>query len=287
MNDLFIDLHVHTNFSDGNFTPQEAVKHAQKIGLGAIAITDHDITDGITPAVIEGARRGVEVIPGIELSVDLKDSSVGEMHILGYYIDWQNPAFQEKLKIFRKTRKERAETILAKLSQLNINLNRDKIFDKSNEDKAIGRLHIANRMIEEGYVKNTKEAFLQYLAFNRPAYVSKHHMEPQEAIELIKKVKGIPVLAHPNYGNLTDKQFIKDLISYGLCGIEAWHSKHSPSVQQKFMDLAVEFNLLITGGSDCHGPTLTNLPIMGKQNIPYDALVYLKKTKFKIDNGSV
>ncbi|OGS20623.1 MAG: hypothetical protein A3J83_06255 [Elusimicrobia bacterium RIFOXYA2_FULL_40_6] len=284
---MFVDLHVHTNFSDGSFSPEEAIKHAQKIGLHAIAVTDHDITDGITPAVIEGARRGVEVVPGIELSVDLKDSSVGEMHILGYYIDWQNKGFQEKLKMFRQTRKERAETILAKLSALNINLNRDKIFDSSKEDKAIGRLHIANRMIEEGYVKNTKEAFLQYLAFNRPAYVPKHHMDPQEAIELIKNVRGIPVLAHPNYGNLTDKQFIKDLISYGLCGIEAWHSKHSPSVQQKFMDLALEFNLLITGGSDCHGPSSTNLPIMGKQNIPYDALTYLKKTKSKIDKGFV
>jgi len=284
MKDVYVDLHVHTNYSDGSFTPEETVRYAQKIGLCGIAITDHDITDAIAPAIKEGAKRGIEIVPGIELSVDLEDNSIGEMHILGYYLDWENTVFQNKLKQFRETRKERAIKILEKLSENGITLDQNKLLS-GKTNIAIGRLHIAKMMHEQGFVRNIKEAFTKYLANNMPAYVPKFKLSPEEAIGMIKSVKGIAVLAHPYYGNLSDKTFLSNLIKMGLSGIEAWHTKHSLATQEKFTEIAHELNLLITGGSDCHGTAIKDKPLMGTQNIPYEALLFLKKTKHQIDHS--
>lgn len=277
-----VDLHVHTTFSDGTLTPEEIIKYAQEAGLSAIAISDHDITDGILPAIKEGAKKGIEIIPGVELSAELENSAESEMHILGYFINWENTHFQGQLKLFRQVREQRAIHILEKLSQLGIKLNKEKVFRTAGES-SIGRLHIARVMLEERYIKNTREAFQKYLGSGRPAYVPKFRLKPIDAIHMIKEIGGIPVLAHPYYGNYSNSKFIEELVKMGLRGIEVWHSRHSKQTAENFIKLAKEFNLLITGGSDCHGPIGDKLPVLGTQKIPYEILTELKKAKFEID----
>jgi len=283
MEELFVDLHIHTNFSDGSFTPQEVVRYAQEVGLSAISITDHDITDGILPAIKEGVKRGVEVIPGVELSVELKNSSEGEMHILGYFINWENVQFQEQLKLFRTTRERRAIHILEKLTQIGIKLDEQKLLKFGTG--SIGRLHIAKLLLEEGYIGSVQEAFDKYLGWGRPAYVPKFSLKPENAIRMIKRIGGIPVLAHPFYGNYGNKNLIRKLVKFGLKGIESWHSKHPEKARKLFMNLAKEFDLVVTGGSDCHGPIGAEPPLIGTEKVPYEVLLNLKKAKYEIDKS--
>ncbi len=282
MDKLFVDLHIHTNFSDGIFSPEEVVRYAQEVGLSAISITDHDITDGILPAVKEGIKRGIEVIPGVELSVESKNSSEGEMHILGYFINWEDIQFQKQLKLFRDARKKRAIHILKKLYQVGVKLDEEKLF-KIAGIGSVGRLHIARLLLEEGYVDNIKEAFQKYLGKNRPAYVPKFRLTPEDAIKMIKNIGGVSVLAHPFYGNYGDRNIIEELVRFGLKGIETWHSKHNEEVKKSFDNLAKEFNLIVTGGSDCHGPAGDEPSLIGTQNVPYEVLLNLKQAKFEID----
>ncbi|MFN3966479.1 MAG: PHP domain-containing protein [Endomicrobiia bacterium] len=284
MNKLFVDLHIHTNFSDGSFSPEEVVRYAQEAGLSGIAITDHDITDGILPAIKEGVKRGIEVIPGVELSVELKNSSEGEMHILGYFINWEDVQFQEKLKLFRTTRERRAIYILEKLSQIGIKLNEEKLLNLGGRG-SIGRLHIARLLLEEGYINDIREAFQKYLGFGKPAYVPKFRLKPEDAIRMIKKIGGVPVLAHPFYGNYGSRNIISGLVKFGLKGIESWHSKHPQKAKELFMNIAKEFNLVVTGGSDCHGPIGNEPPLIGTQKVPYEVLLNLKQAKFEIDKS--
>jgi len=279
-----IDLHVHTCFSDGTLLPEDVVRHAQENDLAAIAITDHDITDGIVPAILEGAKIGVEVIPGIELSAELKNSSEGEMHILGYYINWENAQFQEQLKLFRQARERRAILIVDKLAAAGIKINKDNLFRIAGAG-AIGRLHIARFMLEEKAVSSIQEAFQKFLGWGRPAFVPKLRLKPEQAIKMIRRVGGIPVLAHPFYGNYNNKNLIGSLVRQGLAGIEAWHSKHPPKIRESFVKLAAEFDLVVTGGSDFHGPMDNGDSFMGRQKVPYESLSSLKKLKSEIDKN--
>ena len=279
---LFVDLHVHTHFSDGSYPPSEVVRYAQQVGLGTIAITDHDITDGIAAAITEGAKRGVEIIPGIELSAELQNNADGEMHILGYFINWEDRYLQQKLKIFRQARRQRANLILEKLKKLNIHLDEKHLLSQ-NDIGVIGRLHFAKQLISEKYVNNVAEAFHRYLGFGQPAYVPKIRLNPVEAIKMILRCGGIPVLAHPYYGDYSNKSLIRSLKKSGLAGIEVWHSKHPYVVSQRFHQLAREMNLLETGGSDCHGPIMNDEPLMGKIKIPYNIVAELKRYKFNLD----
>lgn len=285
MDKLFVDLHVHTNFSDGTFTPEQVVKYAQDVGICSVGITDHDITDGILPAIKEGAKRGVEIIPGVELSVELKNSSEGEMHIIGYFINWENEQFQEQLRLFRQVRERRAAQIIDKLHQLGMKLDERKVFETAGIG-SIGRLHIARVMLEEGYIRNIREAFVNYLGWGKQAYVPKLQLKPVEAIKMIKQIGGIPVLAHPFYGNYYNKNLVGALVKLGLKGIEAWHSKHPPKVEDNIVKLAHEFDLILTGGSDCHGPTGNEGPLIGTQKISYEILVNLKRSKHEIDRST-
>jgi len=284
MERIYADLHLHTTYSDGSFTPQELVRTAQQMNLSAISITDHDITDGITEGIKEGAKRGIEVVPGVELSAEMKSSDEHEMHILGYYINWENLKFQEELKLFRQARERRAFHILDKLRGIGINLNEEKLF-KIAGIGSIGRLHFAKLMVEEKIVSHTQEAFEKYLGEGKPAYVPKLRLKPEEAIKMILRIGGIPVLAHPFYGNIT-KAIVKSLVSKGLMGIEVWHIKHPPSVVETFKSWAKEFGVLMTGGTDCHGKLMDETPpLIGKLKIDYKYLVDIKIAKSKLDNN--
>ncbi|PKN02059.1 MAG: hypothetical protein CVU77_01170 [Elusimicrobia bacterium HGW-Elusimicrobia-1] len=284
MERLFADLHLHTAYSDGTFSPVELVRYAQKAGLSAISITDHDITDGITEGLKEGAKRGVEVIPGIELSAELKTSGEHEMHILGYYLNWESVKFQEELKLFRQARERRAFHILDKLAQIGIKLNEERLF-KIAGIGSIGRLHFAKAMLEEKIVSHTQEAFEKYLGEGRPAYVPKLRLQPEDAIRMIHRVGGLPVLAHPFYGGI-NKATVKSLVNKGLMGIEVWHIKHPPEAAANFKKWAEDLGIFMTGGTDCHGKLMEEtVPLLGRLKIDYKYVVDMKLAKARLDKN--
>ncbi|OEG70737.1 hypothetical protein ATZ36_17345 [Candidatus Endomicrobiellum trichonymphae] len=277
--DLYVDMHIHTNYSDGTFTPQEAAKYASKVKLAAISITDHDCVDGIDEALDIASKIGLEVVPGIELSSEvILDSQKSEMHILGYYIDYKSQKLKKILAILKKARYERAVEMLEKLKKIGAELKDDSFFKKI-EDKVIGRLHFARALVEEKLVGSVNEAFQRYLSKDKPAYVPKYHISVRDAIELILNAGGIPVMAHPYYIHYNDENMFRSFIKDGLMGIEAWHIKHSEKTVKKFLNLAEKFNLIATGGSDCHGSYKKKLPVMGRMRVPYSVMESLKRTK--------
>lgn len=283
MDTIFADLHVHTKYSDGTFSPGECVKYAQKIGLVTISITDHDTTDGIQEAIREGSKRGIEVLPGIELSVELKNSYDQEMHILGYFINWEDSTFQQKLKLFRKAREKRAYHIIDKLKGLGITLDERRLFEIAGIG-VIGRLHFARALVESKVVARTQDAFIKYLGDGKPAYVPKFRLSPEEAIKMILKIGGIPVLAHPHF-NKINFNIVKSLVKSGLKGIEVWHTKHSTEDSKQFKKMTDKFGILATGGSDCHGPMAGVSAVMGQVKVPYSKVIELKKYKNNLDRS--
>ncbi len=267
------DIHIHTTYSDGTYTPEDAVKAAKENGLSAIAITDHDITDGIVPALKSGAKVGLEVIPGIELSCEYNST---EIHILGYYINWENSWLQGKLKLFQRARERRAYYILNKLKEVGVEIDEQILFSQANSG-SISRVHFARCLIEMGVVKSLREAFQKYLIEGKPAFVKKLRVTPEEALNMIHRVGGISVLAHPVFGG-GHKNFIKKLKRLGLSGIEVYHPRHTHGQIKKFLKIAEDLELIITGGTDSHGSKEDENPI-GSIKIDYSFIDKLKETK--------
>lgn len=273
-----IDLHIHTNCSDGVFSPREAVEYARKINLAAVSITDHDSVAGVNEALQTASKIGIEVIPGIELSSEiLLECRKIEVHVLGYFIDYKSGKLQDILEVFKKARYQRALKMLDRLKKSGVGL-KDDSFVKGGGIKSVGRLHFAKALVEEKFARSVHEAFDRYLICGRPAYVPKYSISAREAVKLILSFGGIPVIAHP-YHTYSAENVIKLLVQDGLMGIEVWHIKHSASAAQKFLNLAEEFNLIITGGSDCHGPYKNEPPVMGRVKVPYSVVESLKKRK--------
>ena len=275
MENLTVDLHIHSTFSDGAFTPEEIVKHASKKGLAAVSITDHDNTDATLSAIRAAKKLGVEIVPGVELSVEPESPRDEEIHILGYYIDWQDDNFQEKLRNFREARRKRAYKILEKLDRLGVKIDPQQLFELAGKG-SVGRMHVAKVLKEEGFVNYLQEAFDRYLAYGKPAYVPKLRLPSQEALDLISRLGGISVIAHPLYGG-NSKEIIQKLKGLGLDGIEVYYTRHTPEDIKRFRSWAKTLGLLITGGSDCHGGTLDEEILIGNQKIPYDVLAKLKE----------
>jgi len=271
------DLHLHTNFSDGTFSPEQVVMEADRLGFAAIAITDHDILDGIQPALSAGEQYGVEVIPGVELSAE---SSGEEVHILGFYIDWRDQQFQQKLQEFRESRRIRAMRMVDKLNQLGMDIEYRDVLKRA-DSTSIGRPHVAAALVERGHVATVSEAFYRFLGDSGPAYMPKQKLSPAEAITMILGVGGIPVLAHPG---ILQQDIVSELVSFGLMGLEAFHpyhtvgTRHDVSLSDYYCHLAEEHNLLITGGSDCHGQGKGKMA-MGSVRLPYEHVDALKEAK--------
>lgn len=247
--ELRADLHTHTLASDGTCTPAENVRLAKEAGLHAVAITDHDTVAGIGEAMKASREYGVQVIPGVEIS------SVGigqDIHVLGYFIPYEDEKFMAELAKLRDTRHERNKMLVAKLNELGIPIDLEKVYRrKEGTDKNIGRPHIAEELMELGAVKSIEEAFEKYLGKGGLAYVNPPRISPQEAIGLIRQSGGVAVLAHPGlYGN---DDFVEELILHGLDGIEVWHPDNSEEQRQHYMRLADDYGLVMTGGSDFHG----------------------------------
>lgn len=268
----YIDLHVHTSASDGLFTPSEIIEGSLKLGLQAIAITDHDTVDGYVQAARMVDAKVMEVVPGVELSSNYKGADV---HILGYYIDHQNPEFVKKILKFRQYRYERGESMVARLNELGLNLSMDTVKTIAG-DSSLGRPHVADALLREEFVQTYDEAFARYLGYHAPAYVPKKVLTASQAIDLIHLIRGVAVLAHP--GTLRHDEFIPDLLEMGLDGIEAYHSQHNRSDVTRYKNMAKKSGIIYTGGSDCHG-LRKGKSLIGTQRVPYSVLVKLKKVK--------
>lgn len=259
------DLHLHTNASDGQYTPAELVELAQKFDV--IAITDHDTTAGVAEAQQVARRRGGPVIiPGIELSCEDVD---GDVHVLGYYVNINDADFQATLTGFRDDRFQRGQRILDKLAALGLPLDWDRVMAIANGG-AIGRPHIARAMLEKGYVESVKDAFNRYIGNNGPAYVARKRLTPEEAVALIHRAGGVAVLGHP--GLLKDyRAMLARLVAVGLDGVEVVHPSNSDSVRLDLRGIAAEHNLIITGGSDFHGPKVKPDNTLGMVSPPDSA----------------
>ncbi len=267
-----IDLHIHTNASDGLFTPAEVVEYAKRMELRAIAISDHDTIDGFAEAVTLVDSEVLEVISGVELSCIYKGMDV---HILGYMIDYENPEFVKKIRFFRQERYERGEAMVAKLNDLGINLSMDTVISIAG-NSAVGRPHLADALVKEEFVQTYDEAFARYLGYHAPAYVPKTALPPEVGIDLIHLVRGVAVLAHP--GTLKHDEFIEDFVGMGLDGVEAYHSLHDKSTVIKYKNYAQKYGIIYTGGSDCHGPR-KGKALMGSVKVPYKCLRDIKRVK--------
>ncbi len=243
------DLHVHTTASDGKLSPEEVVRLSVNMNLIGLAITDHDTMEGIESAFqyITQEDLDTELIPGIEFSTE---SGSDEVHILGYYLDSQNPKLRLKLEELNKSRDERALKMVERLSFLGLPIEYDRVKELAGGE-VLGRPHIAEAMIERGYVFTVREAFKRFLGRNQPAYVPRYKFEPQAAIKLIRDCGGISVLAHP--GLLGDLKIVSRIIEQGINGIEVYYPEHSEEQTLFFEEIAAENGLLLTGGSDFHG----------------------------------
>lgn len=266
----FADLHLHTLYSDGTYSAQELIKEASAHGLAAIAVVDHDTVSGVEPSMEAGNAKGIEVIPGIELSAEHKGS---EIHILGYFIDHKNAEFLEKLGSLKKSRVDRVYRMSEKLSGLGIKLDPESVFAIS-KNATPGRLHIARALLREGLVKSIYEAFAKFIGDKGPAYVSGFRLSPKEAVSLIKKSGGVPVLAHPY--TLRQDATIPFFVECGIRGLEVYYPEHTNSMIDYYLEIARKYNLLITGGSDCHGDAKPEVRI-GSIKIPYELVTALKE----------
>lgn len=279
LEEMFADLHMHSKASDGANSPREVVRLAKAHGLSCIALTDHDTVDGLQEAIEASFELGIEVIPGIEFNCYYKDQ---EVHILGYYIDYEDRGFVDKLEEMKKLRNDRAKAILKKLNDLGIKITIEDVLEFTSE-KFIGRPHIARAMVKKNYVGSVKEAFEKYIGVGGPAYVERYRITPMEAIDLILENGGVPVLAHP--GLLSDDSVIEELVKRNLVGIEVFHSKHTERDVEKYFEKAKQYNLIITGGSDFHGIEVDGRDLLGTVKLDYKYVEILKSKARNLDRN--
>ncbi|MBE0478852.1 PHP domain-containing protein [Candidatus Aerophobetes bacterium] len=270
-----VDLHIHTIFSDGTLAPREAVFLAKELGLKAISITDHDSVEGLEEGLESAKQIGVELVPGVEMSSDVEED---EYHILGYYLHWRQKRFLSRLRFFQKTRKERNDKLLQRLKELGMEIKFGDL-TKLAPKGVISRLHIARSMVEKKYVTSIDEAFEQWLNPGKPAYIKRDRVSPFEVINLIIDAEGIPVFAHPVLSKRDE--LIPRMVDAGLMGIEVYHTTHNEAVVKHYREIARQFDLLITGGSDCHGEAKGKL-LMGKVHVPISCLWDLKRARSKV-----
>ena len=275
----FIDLHAHTNASDGSLSPTELVQRASQHNLAAIGITDHDTIYGWTEAFEAGEKFGVEIVPGVELSTSYEG---GRFHLLGYYVDAQS-ALVRVLERIQSARMGRNDEILHNLRELQMPLEESEVRALAGENAQIGRPHFAQAMIARGYVSSVQEAFDKYLADGKPAYATKNVLSPQEAVGLIREAGGVSVWAHPPLSRGFTLQQLEEKLhewkSWGLDGIETFYGRYTPEEAAWAKSVQEKFGLLESGGSDWHGASKPDLEIgvvNGHGRVPYRVLEAIK-----------
>jgi len=261
-----VDLHIHSSASDGRFSPAEIVRKSAEAGLTVIALADHDNVDGIAPA-LEAAKDfpWLKVIPGVEISVDVPE---GEVHMLGYFIDYTDRELLEFLERMRDSRRKRAQGMIAKLANLGLNIEWERVKEIAGSG-SVGRPDIATALLEKGYIASIKEAFTKYIGWGGPAYVEREKMSPQETVELILRAKGLPVLAHPLTIN-DPETLIIELKESGLVGLEAYYKDYTREEINRLVNLADKYGLITTGGSDYHGLDDSDEVMIGGVDVPLE-----------------
>ena len=259
---MFADLHLHTSFSDGTYSPAQLAAQAQRHGLNAVALTDHDTVEGCHEMAEACRSQELEFIPGTELTAEYVEN---EVHFLGLFIDIDHAGLRQQLDLFQKVRQQRIHEMVARLNALGIPLEAKTVFALAN-CRSPGRPHVGRALVQEGYCASMDEAFDRLLKKNRPAWVPKHKISAEEAIHLIHEAGGLAVMAHPGL-NQSD-EIIPALVEAGLDGIECFHSKHSLSEAEHYLKVAERFDLAVTGGSDCHGMS-KGRPLIGSVKLPY------------------
>lgn len=285
----YIDLHVHSNKSDGTLSPAEVVAHAAAHGLSAIALTDHDCISGIAEAQAAAEKQSadgapIRIVPGVEISADYKNRDI---HILGLLIAPENAALNTALSDALKARDIRNEKMVKNLQNAGIDITIEELLFGTG-DTVITRAHFARHLLAHGYVKTREEAFRKYLDSDTPYYVRREFMQPAKAIRLIRAAGGIPVLAHPLLYHLTPnevKELVAKLSAEGLLGIETLYSANTGTDEAFVRRLAAEFDLLKTGGSDFHGANKPDIEIgvgRGNLRIPEELLAALDAAKGRL-----
>lgn len=279
MENKIIDLHTHSTYSDGSMTPIELVKHAKASGLSAIALSDHDNSEGVNQAVTCGKEVGIEVIPAIELSAQ----SETETHILGYFIDPDCSYMKTALEKVRHVREQRiVETCELLQKKCNINVTMDEVKEVA-QGGIFCRAHIATIMTQKGYSESPKDAFNKWLNVGRPAYSGTQAFNDAQAIELIRNSGGDAYLAHLHLTKKSDEEldaFVKKLTDEGLTGIEGYYTDYTPEMEIKYRALAKKYGLKLSGGTDFHGTFKPHISIgrgLGNLTIPYSVLENMKK----------
>jgi predicted metal-dependent phosphoesterase TrpH len=256
-----IDLHSHTTASDGSYSPTDLVHHARNVGLAALGIADHDTVDGLEEATAAAAESGLELVPCIEISVDYPK---GEFHLLGYYVDYQNPDFLGRVRYLQDNRANRNAVMVRKMHDAGFDVTMEEIEAESGGGQ-VGRPHVARVLMRKGYVGSVQEAFDQYLADGKPLHVPKVKLAPDEAIELVHQAGGVAVVAHPKYmGYPTEEELAGELARLrdaGLDGLECYYSQHSEAETAQYLRLAERFGFVVTGGSDFHGVSKPDVPL--------------------------
>ena len=248
-----IDLHVHTNASDGIMPPNELIDFAISKGVKVLAISDHDTVNGIPQAFSYAAGKDIELVAATEFSIEYKS---GTFHLVGLFIDWQNTELKDKLSSLAKKRSTRAERMLEDLAAHGINISMEEVLKGAGKG-VIGKPHIARVLVKRGFAKDMSSVFKNFLEEGLPGYIPKDKMSFEEALSLIKNAGGIGILAHPASLNIKDKDaflsFLSKLAGEGLAGLEAYADMHTPEMTDFYIQAAKSLNLLVSGGSDYHG----------------------------------
>ena len=265
-----VDLHTHSTASDGELSPAELVQLALERQLTVMALTDHDSCDGIDAALAASQNTPLTIIPGVELSCDVPQT---EVHVLGYFIDWHNAYFQSMLGKFREGRYGRAEKMTKKLAALGAPISFERVKEIAG-DASIGRPHVAQALLEAGHVATMAEAFDKYIGRNAPAYVERFRLTPEDAVNLILKANGVPVLAHPR--DVTT--FVEPLVKVGLLGLEVYYASYDDLTRSELARIAKQFDLIATGGSDFHGlDKMAHMSGLGTVDVPPNVVDKLRE----------
>jgi predicted metal-dependent phosphoesterase TrpH len=268
-----VDLHLHTTVSDGRLTPSELVALVASKGLKVVSVSDHDTTDGLAEAY-QSAKQypDLRIIPGIELSTDIPGD---EIHMLGYFIQYDDGSFQSILQRFREGRLERGRLMVERLAQHGIHIEWERVQEIAGEG-SVGRPHLALAMVEKGYFKEPKDAFAEYLGRNGLAYVEREKMTPEEGVQMLARVGGVAVLAHP--AQLVDLDSkVAQLKAVGLMGMEVHYAMYPPETIQRLADVARRHGLIPCGGSDYHGLGNTGEPLPGTMGPPMETVERLEE----------
>ncbi len=281
-----VDLHLHSTASDGLLNPVDVVCKSAAVGLTVIAIADHDTVEGIAPALETAlAFPWLKVIPCVEISTDVPG---GEVHLLGYFIDYTDPELKTSLNSMRNSRWERARKMVSKLRNLGLHIAWDRVQEIAG-DSTLGRPHIARAMLEKGYINSFRQAFTRYIGRGGPAYVEREKMTPVEAAELILRSDGLPVLAHPLTAPDPEAMLIQ-LNDVGLVGIEAYYKNYTVEETDWLVSLANKYHLIASGGSDYHGHDDDTETMIGGVDVPLQSaerlIALAKERALKLPNPS-